>query len=216
MDPGKLATFALVTTLTSITPGPNMMFIMAQSVWRGGRNAMIALAGLQAGNLAWFAMAGLGLGTLLRTAPLAFAALTMAGGLYLGWLGFMALRHAAFPLQQVHVPASRPARQSMRAGFAVALGNPKSIVYVTALLPPFVDTGTAITPQLTLLAAIALTIDFVVSLVYILAGKRLSAAMGRPAVRRRLDLAVGTVFLLIAVFIVGQGLAGLRSDALGA
>jgi threonine/homoserine/homoserine lactone efflux protein len=111
MDPGKLATFALVTTLTSITPGPNMMFIMAQSVWRGGRNALIALAGLQAGNLMWFAMAGLGLGTLLRAAPLAFTALTMAGGLYLGWMGLQALRHAAFPPQLAPAAASRPAGQ---------------------------------------------------------------------------------------------------------
>jgi threonine/homoserine/homoserine lactone efflux protein len=216
MDPGKLATFAIVTALTSITPGPNMMFIMTQSVWRGSRSAMIALAGLQAGNLTWFAMAGLGLGTLLHTAPLAFAALTMAGGLYLGWLGVMALRHAAFPPQQAPAAASRPAGQAMRSGFAVALGNPKSIVYVTALLPPFVDTGVAIAPQLALLAAIALSIDVAVSLAYILAGKRLSAAMARPAVRRRLDLGVGTVFVLIALFIVSQGLAGLRSGALGA
>ena len=215
MDPGKLATFALVTTLTSITPGPNMMFIMTQSIWRGARNALIALAGLQAGNLTWFAMAGLGLGTLLRTAPLAFAALTMAGGLYLGWMGLQALRNAAFPSQLAPATASRPAGQAMRSGFAVALGNPKSIVYVTALLPPFVNTGAAIAPQLAVLAVIALSIDFAVSLAYILAGKRLSAAIARPAVRRRLDLGVGTVFLLIAAFIVSQGLAGLRSAGLG-
>jgi threonine/homoserine/homoserine lactone efflux protein len=104
----------------------------------------------------------------------------------------------------------------MRAGFAVALGNPKSIVYVTALLPPFVDTAVAITPQLALLAAIALSIDVAVSLAYILAGKRLSTAMARPAVRRWLDLGVGTVFLLIAAYIVSQGLVGLRSGGLGA
>jgi threonine/homoserine/homoserine lactone efflux protein len=216
MDPGKIATFALVTTLTSITPGPSMMFIMTQSIWRGGRNALIALAGLQAGNLTWFAMAALGLGTLLQAAPLAFTVLAMAGGLYLAWLGLQALRNAAFPSQQQPVASSRPAGQAMRAGYAVSLGNPKSIVYVTALLPPFVTPGQAIMPQLALLAVIALVIDVAVSIAYILAGKRLSAAMTRPEVRRRLDFAVGTVFLLIAAYIIWQGLAGLRSAALGA
>jgi len=215
MDPGKLATFALVTTLTSITPGPSMMFIMTQSVWRGARSAMIALAGLQAGNLTWFAMAALGLGTLLRTAPLAFTALSMVGGCYLALLGIQALRHAAMPLKPEPVIGSRPAGQAMRAGYAVALGNPKSIVYVTALLPPFVTPGAAIAPQLAVLAVIALTIDVAVSLAYILAGKRLSVAMARPAVRRRLDFGVGTVFVLIAVFIISHGLAGLRSGGLG-
>ncbi len=215
MDPGKLATFALVTTLTSITPGPNMMFIMTHSVWRGARNAMIALAGLQAGNLMWFAMAGLGLGTLLRTAPLAFAALTLAGGLYLAWLGLQGLRHAAFPSELAPAAASRPAGQAMRSGFAVALGNPKSIVYVTALLPPFVDPGEAVVPQLALLATVALLIDIAVSLAYILAGKRLSAAIARPAVRRRLDLGVGLVFLSIAAAVISHAFAGLRSAGLG-
>jgi len=216
MDPGKLATFALITTLNSITPGPNMMFIMTQSVWRGPRNALIALAGLQAGNLTWFAMTALGLGTLLRTAPLAFAVLSMAGGFYLGWMALQALRNAVLPSQQAPAVASRPAGQAMRAGYAVALGNPKSIVYVTALVPPFITAGQAFTPQLAVLTVIALTIDVAVSVAYIRAGKRLSAAMSRPEVRRRLDLAIGTVFLLIAAYIVWHGLAGLRSGALGA
>ena len=119
--------------------------------------------------------------------------------------------------QPSHPPQSAaPPRNRCAPALPWALGNPKSIVYVTALLPPFVDTGTAITPQLVLLAGIALSIDVAVSLAYILAGKRLSAAMARPAVRRRLDLGVGVVFLLIAAYIIVQGLAGLRSTGLGA
>lgn len=215
MDPGKLATFALVTMLISITPGPNMMFIMTQSLWRGARNSMIALAGLQAGNLMWFAMAGLGLGTVMRTAPLVFTALTLAGGLYLAWLGVQALLNAASPTDRAPRAASRSGGQALRSGFAVALGNPKSIVYVTALLPTFVNPGAAVAPQLALLALVALSIDVAVSLAYILAGKRLSTAITRPTVRRRLDLGSATVFLLIAAVVLSRSVAGLRSAGLG-
>jgi hypothetical protein len=37
IDPALLATFAVVTGLTSLTPGPSMLFIMSQAVWRAQR-----------------------------------------------------------------------------------------------------------------------------------------------------------------------------------
>ena len=64
-----------------------------------------------------------------------------------------------------------PVRQAaLRDSLAVALSNPKSLVYVVALLPPFVDPARAIAPQLAVLAAIAIACDFAVGSVYVLAG----------------------------------------------
>ncbi len=214
IDPGKLAAFAVLTAVTSVVPGPNMMFVMTQSVWRGSRGGLAALAGLEAGNLVWFVLAGLGLGALMQAAPLAFAGLTLAGALYLAWLGAKALRNAAYPAQTAPKAASRPAAHAMRDGFAVAVGNPKSLVYVTALLPPFVDMSQPMAMQLVVLAAVALSLDVVVSLAYIFAGNRLNAAISRPQVHRRLDLAVGTLFLLISAAVLWQSAPALRSALL--
>ena len=94
IDPAKLAAFAAITGLVSLTPGPQMVFVMTQAAWRGPRAGAAALAGLQLGNATWFLMAGLGLGTLALAAPDAFRLLTAAGALYLAWLGVHALKHA--------------------------------------------------------------------------------------------------------------------------
>jgi len=207
----KLAAFALATTVSSLVPGPNMMFVMTQAVWRGSRSGLAATAGLQLGNLAWFVLAAFGLGVVLQTAPVLFALLSLAGALYLAWMGLQALYGAFKGHARQTKAASRPVAHAFRDGIAVAVGNPKALVYVSAILPPFVDTRAPVGPQLALLAVVALTIDVIVSLAYIHAGSRLNAAIARPEVRRRLDLGVGAVFLVIAAMVLWWAMPGLRS-----
>lgn len=203
IDPGRLAAFAALTALTSLVPGPNMLFVLAQAAWRRTRGGAVALAGLQVGNTLWFVLAALGLGTVLAASPLAFRALTVAGALYLAWLGMQAWRRAArSPTNDEPSPPSRISSHAFLNGIVVALSNPKSLVYVAALLPPFVDPRAAIVPQLALLAVVAVGIDLAIGAVYILAGNRLAAAMSRPATRRGIERAVGATFLAIAAAVV--------------
>lgn len=196
IDPAKLAAFAVITGLVSLMPGPQMVFVMTQAAWRGPRAGVAALAGLQLGNATWFVMAGLGLGSLAMAWPGAFTALTAVGALYLAWLGLQAWRHAG-----TQPPSETPQRSSthaLRDSLAVSLSNPKSLVYVLALLPPFVDPGRPVAPQLALLAAIAIMIDLAIGAVYVAAGGGISVAMNRPVVRLWFERAIGTVFVLLA------------------
>lgn len=204
IDPAKLAAFAFVTATVSLLPGPQMVFVMTQAAWRGPRAGAAALAGLQLGNAAWFVMAGLGLGTLALAWPGAFTALTVAGALYLGWLGLQALRHAmrSGGAGDIDAPPRRASRHALRDSLAVSLSNPKSLVYVLALLPPFVDPARPVAPQLALLAAIAIALDVTVGAVYVAAGGGLSRAMNRPAVRSWLERAVAAIFLALAAAIL--------------
>ena len=145
-------------------------------------------------------MAGLGLGTLALAWPGAFTGLTAAGALYLAWLGLQAWRHAGTQ-PATEVPYQR-SRRALRDSLAVSLSNPKSLVYVLALLRPFVDVSRPVAPPLALLAAIAIALDLVVGAVYVAAGSGLSATMSRPLVRRWFERAMGTIFLVLASVIV--------------
>jgi homoserine/homoserine lactone efflux protein len=202
IDPAKLAAFATVTALVSLMPGPQMVFVMTQAAWRGPRAGAAALAGLQLGNAAWFVMAGLGLGTLALAWPGAFTGLTAAGALYLGWLGIQALRHAGRKDDTDEAAPRQATRHALRDSLAVSMSNPKSLIYVLALLPPFVDPQQPVAPQLALLAAIALAFDFSIGLIYVAAGGGLSAVMNRPAVRLWLERGVGTIFVILAAAIL--------------
>lgn len=204
IDPGRLAAFAALTGIVSLVPGPNMLFVLGQAAWRRARGGALALAGLQVGNTLWFVLAGLGLGTVLAASPLAFRGLTLLGALYLGWLGVQAWRHAGRDEHDdpLTAPPARVSRDSFRDGILVALSNPKSLVYVAALLPPFVDPRAAVAPQLALLAIVAIGIDLAIGGAYIVLGSRLATAMTRPATRRGIQRGVGAMFLAIAAAVV--------------
>jgi threonine/homoserine/homoserine lactone efflux protein len=202
IDAGKLAAFALVSGTTSLVPGPSMLFVMGQATWRGGRAGAAALAGVQLGYICWWVLAALGLGTLAAAFPMVFRLLAIAGALYLGWLGVQALRHAGSAAEDGGKPARQPSAHAFRDGIFVAMSNPKALVYIVALLPPFVDAHSPVVPQLVLLALVAMAIDIALGALYIGAGTRLSAAMAQPRTHRRLDRAVGTVFIAIGLGIL--------------
>jgi len=81
--PERLAAFALMSGLISLTPGPSMLFVLAQSAWRDARSGVVALAGVQGGYVLWYVLAALGLSTLAAKVPLAFAVLAVGGAVYL-------------------------------------------------------------------------------------------------------------------------------------
>ncbi|MBX7540375.1 LysE family translocator [Qipengyuania sphaerica] len=201
-DPERLLAFALVTATTSIVPGPSMMFVMGQAIWRGARSGWAALLGMQIGYIVWWVAAALGLGTLAKAYPLAFRLLAIAGVLYLAWLGVKAIRHSFHAGEDENAaPARKPSSNAFRDGIAVAIGNPKSLVYMVAIIPPFVDPGRPVGWQIVVLAVIALVADLLIGWLYIATGKRLAKAMERAATRRWIDRGIGIVFILIALLI---------------
>lgn len=208
IDPERLAAFAVMTAATSVVPGVSMVFLMGQTLRGGWRSGATALGGMQLGYLVWWLLAALGLGTLAIAFPTTFRALAIGGALYLAWLGVEAFRGGGktAPADEAGRSTQLPATSALHRGALVALGNPKALVYTVALLPPFIDQGAPIVPQIVLLAAVGTMIDVFVGSLYIAVGARLSQAMTRPTTRRRIDFAIGTIFLAIA--------AGVLIDAL--
>ncbi|MGX7952475.1 LysE family translocator [Tsuneonella sp. HG249] len=202
LDPERLAAFALMTAATSVVPGVSMLFVVGQTIRSGWRSGAIGLIGMQLGYIVWWLLAGFGLGTLAAEFPLGFLILTVLGALYIAWLGIQSIRQAGEIVEMPQPVRAVQARTPFFEGVLVALSNPKSLVYVVALLPPFVDTHLPVGPQLVVLATIGLVIDMAVGGVYIAAGTRLSDAMSRPQTRKRFDIAVGLLFVTIAAAIL--------------
>jgi threonine/homoserine/homoserine lactone efflux protein len=202
----KLAAFALMSAAASIVPGPSMLFVMGQAIWRSGRSGAAALAGVQFGYIWWWVLAALGLGTLAATFPVGFRALALAGALYLAWLGVSAFRNAGS--SEGTVRTRKPSSHAFRDGVFVAMSNPKSLIYIVALLPPFVDARSPVVPQLVLLAVIAMSIDVAMGAAYILAGNGLARALADRSTRIWVDRAVGSIFIAIALGILVDLLLG--------
>lgn len=198
IDPERLAAFALMTAVTSIVPGVSMLFVMARTIMNGWRSGLAALLGMQLGYIVWWLLAALGLGTIAAAWPRAFTALAVAGAVYLGWLGVRGIQRAGNRFPAGPDALDGHGRRSFAGGILVAIGNPKSLVYVVALLPPFIDQRVPVVPQIVVLAVVAMVIDLAVGGLYIGAGRRVATALARPEVRRKADMAIGVVLVAIA------------------
>ncbi|MEM6372095.1 MAG: LysE family translocator [Pseudomonadota bacterium] len=135
VDPILLLAFIPAGLALNLTPGADMMFCLGQGLRSGPRAAVAASAGIALGAFVHAALAGLGLGALVATVPVAFEVIRWVGVAYLLWLAIQTLRHAGGASD---VPTATP-RRAFRSGLVVNLSNPKVILFVLAFVPQFVD-----------------------------------------------------------------------------
>ena len=89
-----LLVFVAAGLMLNLTPGPDVMFIVAHAARAGVRAGLAAALGIAAGCLVHVAAAALGVSALLAASGTAFALLKWAGALYLVWVGVQMLRSA--------------------------------------------------------------------------------------------------------------------------
>jgi len=117
-------------------PGPNNLLALRHGMTRGLGPAALAMLARLPGYALIFLAAGLGLGAVIMAFPAAFRLLTVAGALYIVWLGFRTVRARASAGVHGQDGASRPAA---RTEFLTAIANPKAILFATAFYAQFID-----------------------------------------------------------------------------
>ncbi|WP_370238202.1 LysE family translocator [Brevundimonas sp.] len=203
VDPERYAAFLGVMAVLAVTPGPANLFSIANGMARGKRAVVVGVLGMSLATLVWFTAAALGLGALVLAFPEAFRVIAVGGALYVAWLGGKALWGAV--RGEVPGKAERPSlslgRSAFFDGFMVQLANPKAVLFFTAVLPPFLDLGRPLVPQLALFALATVGMDMITMNAYGLGGAALARRMTAPGFRRGFDAAVGVLLLLAAVLI---------------
>jgi len=163
--PAFLTFYAAVLAL-QIAPGPDMMLVIGRGVGQGRRVALLTAAGTTiVAALVQLPLLAFGVASIVQASPVAFLALRWIGGLYLVWLGVKLLLGAGRSIACGGM-APRPVSDltSLREGALSSLTNPKSMVFMLAFLPQFVDPsfGWPVTVQLLVLGAVQKLSGFVV------------------------------------------------------
>ena len=153
---GQLLSYAVVSTVLIVVPGPGVLFVVGRALAHGRRTAIATAAGHAAGNYVVAVCVALGLGTLLERSAQVFIAVKLAGALYLVWLGVQAIRHRG-SLADAMSPTAAPRAgwQALRDGFVVGVTNPKAFILFGAILPQFVNRGAGHVPVQMLVLALA-------------------------------------------------------------
>lgn len=88
----KLVEFIIASSLLTLIPGPDILFVLTQSILHGKRAGISVALGLCSGLFFHTAAAALGLSLIIASSPALFAGIKYAGICYLLWMGYASLR----------------------------------------------------------------------------------------------------------------------------
>ena len=166
-----LAAFLVLAVVIVAVPGPSVLFVVGRALSLGRRAALTTVLGNATGTLVQVLAVALGVGAIAQRSIVVFTVLKVAGAAYLVFLGVQAIRHrhALVLSGPTAATLSRPGRV-WRDGVVIGATNPKTIVFFTAALPPFVRPEAGAVPlQLLLLGAVFLCIALVLDSVWAIA-----------------------------------------------
>ena len=137
--PEFLLAFFVTVLLLSITPGPGLLYIAAQTVGRGQKAGLFSALGTHLASYIHIVAAAFGVSLFLQVVPAAYVALKIIGATYLFWLGLRFLLAKEPYTGSDLSSASQTQIRALKESFIVELTNPKSAVFFLAFLPQFAD-----------------------------------------------------------------------------
>lgn len=151
MPPDVFAALVLFAFVTSITPGPNNLMLMASGVNFGFRRTIPHMAGIGVGFLSLLLGVGFGLGALLAAYPVLHAGLKAGGSIYLLYLAWRIARARSIDTGSDD-PAARPMTFLEAAAFQWL--NPKAWVMAVTAMAVYTS------PQAPLLSVVVVAVAF--------------------------------------------------------
>ena len=145
----QILMFVVAGVLLNLTPGPDVLFIVSQSLRGGARMGLVAAWGITAGCFVHVAIAAFGLGALLASSAPAFNLIKWLGAAYLMWMGLSLLKTTAHTVGEgwtetpvLQTGTASDNRRNLRAVFFKAFAtnalNPKVALFFLAFVPQFI------------------------------------------------------------------------------
>lgn len=196
------ATWALagVVLLGAMSPGPDFVLVVRNSLASGRTVGLANALGIGAGVLVWAIAAVGGLAGLLATSTVAFTLVKYCGAAYLIYLGLRSLHSAMAgdPRPSPDAAAHVSRRAAFTQGLTTNLLNPKTAAFFVALLPQFLPSTTDGPAALYTCLVITTVTTGWFALVASAAGG-LRSGLSRPRVRRTVDAAAGALLVALGL-----------------
>jgi len=195
----NLAKFLLTAGAIVLSPGPDTMLILRNTLVGGRFIGLMTVAGVQLGLIGHTLAATLGLSLLLQSWPLAFKIIAALGAAYLGWLGWQTLRAGALPAESGQGGLRVGPVQALRDAALTNLLNPKVILLFLSLMPPFVNIEAGhVGAQLLFLCILLLALNILWQAPLALLAEAMRRFLLGPRAQKWLTWASGAILLFFA------------------
>jgi len=167
-----LISFALASAILAISPGPDNIFVLIQSIVNGKKFGLATVFGLMTGCLIHTSLVAFGVSAIINENENLFFFIKLFGALYLLYLAYKVFKSDEEILISVDNVPKKTMSQLFRTGFLMNVLNPKVTIFFLAFFPRFLFSKTISTIfQFYVLGIIFILISFVVfSTIAILAG----------------------------------------------
>ncbi len=200
LTPEIALSFFGIATLLALSPGPDNLFVLTQSMMWGRAAGLWVVLGLCTGVLGHTVAVSAGLAAVFAASETAFLAVKLGGAGYLLYLAWGALRSGA-AIRRGEQPPRQSAGQLYRRGIIMSLTNPKVTVFFLAFLPQFASPARGpVGLQMLMLGGL-----FMLAALIVFSGVAFfSGAVGErlqrsPGIRIWLDRLAGLVFVGLAI-----------------
>lgn len=189
--------YILTVFVASIIPGPSMILALTHGIKFGARNAVATALGNSAASFLQAVVSIAGLGALLAASETAFMVVKYAGAAYLIWIGVSVFMAGDFNLEEGQsTKAELPSSNKLfLQGFWVAAGNPKAIIFFSALFPQFISAGQSSVQHFALMLGLLTLIAFACMMIYACGGEKIKMFLRGTAVSRYVNKVLGTTFI---------------------
>ena len=208
--------FFIAALVVGVAPGPDNLFVLAQSATHGAKAGFCVILGLCTGILVQTGLLVAGVSALIAASPKAFFVMQCLGAAYLLYLAYKSFQVRAGTVVDGHDAAQRhceercdeaiqnciSARKLYLRGIIMNMTNPKAVLFMLSFIPPAVKMDRPIHPSL---QTAILGLEFIVATlivfgtVAILAGAVKKFLLNSPKANRNLNWFSGVVFVLLAV-----------------
>ena len=200
----QLYLFIPATLALALSPGPDNIYVLAQSLVHGTKSGIATTAGLISGCIVHTALLAFGVSAIITNSESLFYAIKVAGALYLFYLAYRVFNSpSAISLSTNTVP-KKSYGELFKTGVIMNLLNPKVMIFFLAFFPGFLwNPETETVSQFFILGIVFMITSFMAfSVVALLAGKISTYLMNNKHIGNILKWLQIIVFIGIAIYIL--------------
>ncbi len=191
--------FSVTVFVASIIPGPSMLLALTHGMQHGAKRTMASALGNVAVTMVQALVSIVGLGTILLASENVFLVIKWAGAAYLVYMGVSILMASDLGISadsaEDKVSTNIPLRKLFFQSAMVTAGNPKAIIFFTAVFPQFIHPESGYLLQCSLLLAMMAVIAFVCFMLYALGGQKIVSIFSRASVGKWIKRVIGVSFI---------------------
>lgn len=192
-----LYAFVGATALLSLSPGPDNIYVLMQSITNGKKFGLATVAGLMTGCLVHTTLLAFGVSAIIKENDKLFFAIKLFGALYLFFLAFQIYRgDDTISLTKEAVP-KKNLLQLFQQGFIMNVLNPKVTIFFLAFFPGFLFSASIST----VLQFYVLGLLFIAVSALVFSGIAILSGMISELIIKNANIGIMLKWLQIIVFI---------------